>query len=463
LNTCTIEEITKTDFATVQQRVLPGLPDGYTSLTRDRNELYVLYGVGPTSIGPVTAKIDANTFTVVWTKLLYTLAPGAWNYAGGIGVHANGFLYTVTDNMAFKQDPETGEILASTMLPTPDINGQTPDDTIYNGFIVLSDGKLVTKQVTRKAGCTLAGIDALLNCPDFTIPAYLTVLDPDTLQILSTTAAPQSALGRVTSSIFNGQEYVYLPGALPNDPNADEPIDYTPSRTYRFVYDQKTNLLMLDPIFLPVRYIPSIGQKPGTAVGIMGDYGVVQTNYDLKAEHDLGITVFSQTAGGVKAYNEPFRGYLPLTVLAVLYGSVSSQISLPTIDPEKLQIFSWDSDKGRFAGLQFDPTRNLLTTMWNVRQESNAFADLVGPENSREIVLTNQIYVDAQFFPECSILSPGLAECEQLIWRDSQTGDVLLESAFQAGGFGAEIGVGFDGRFYTVTVKGDFIEQTILR
>ncbi len=127
-------------------------------------------------------------------------------------------MYTIADNRAFKQDPDTGEILATTMLPTPDNNGQTPQDTIYNGFIVLRDGKLVTKQVTRKKSRTLQGIQALLNCPDFSIPAYLTVLDPDTLKILSTTAAPQTALGRITSAVFEGQEYVYLPDADPQRP-----------------------------------------------------------------------------------------------------------------------------------------------------------------------------------------------------------------------------------------------------
>lgn len=479
-NTSSIETLINapTTAAAVDQTVIPGLPDGYTVVTRDRNELFVLYGVGDTStstaeqvakgeatFGPMTAKIDANTLQVIWKKLLYNAtANNAWNYAGGIGVQANGFLYTVVDDRAFKQDPNTGEILAMTLLPTPNTNGQTPEDTIYNGFIVMSDGRLVTKQVTRQADCTLQGLQALVDCADFTIPAYLTVLDPDTLKILSTTAAPQTALGRVTSSVFNGKQYVYLPGAEPTDKTAADPNDYTPSRVYRFIYDSSTGTLKLDPNFTPVAYVPFVGQKPGTAVAIMGDYGVVQTNYDIVAEHDLGITIFSQADGRVAAYTEPFAGYPSDTLLAQIAGSKSSQISLPTVDPELLQLFSWDSDKGRFAGLQFDPLAGTLRTMWNVRQESNAFANLVGTPDSREIVLTNQIYVlDPELFPGCSVINSNLGEFEQLVWRDSQTGRVLLRSPLQAGGFGAAIGVGFDGKFYTVTVKGSLVEQNVVR
>ena len=75
-----------------------------------------------------------------------------------MGVHANGYVYTITSYRAFKQDPSDGKIVASVDLPTPDDNGQTPQDTVYNGFIVLSDGMLVTKQVTRQAGCTLESV-----------------------------------------------------------------------------------------------------------------------------------------------------------------------------------------------------------------------------------------------------------------------------------------------------------------
>ncbi len=78
-------------------------------------------------------------------------------------------------------------------------------------------------------------------------------------------------------------------------------MDSRPSRTYRFVYDKSTNALTLDPDFTPVPYVRFIGQKPGTAVAVMGDYAIVQTNYVLKAEHDLGITVFSQTGCGMIA------------------------------------------------------------------------------------------------------------------------------------------------------------------
>src|SRR5271168_1371802 len=46
-------------------------------------------------------------------------AQNTWDYPGGVGIHANGFLYTITENRAFKQDLATGEILATTMLPTP--------------------------------------------------------------------------------------------------------------------------------------------------------------------------------------------------------------------------------------------------------------------------------------------------------------------------------------------------------
>ncbi len=94
-NTCTIEEIieARPRDAWVEQRVLQGFPAGYTTVTRERNEVFVFYGTedpstctdeaelaGRCTFGPMTAKIDADTFTVVGKKLLYnTKVLNAWD------------------------------------------------------------------------------------------------------------------------------------------------------------------------------------------------------------------------------------------------------------------------------------------------------------------------------------------------------------------------------------------------
>lgn len=111
------------------------------------------------------AKIDSQTNekTIVELKKGKTV-----NYTGGLLVHANGYVYAVSQSVLYKIDPKTMEIVNSVELPKVG-NSLTAYWTTYNGLQALNNGELVLK-----------GFHLLNNA---NLDGYLLLVDPDTLQI----------------------------------------------------------------------------------------------------------------------------------------------------------------------------------------------------------------------------------------------------------------------------------------
>ena len=111
------------------------------------------------------AKINSQTNekTIVELKKGKTV-----NYTGGLLVHANGYVYAVSQSVLYKIDPKTMEIVNSAELPKVG-NSLTAYWTTYNGLQALNNGELVLK-----------GFHLLNNA---NLDGYLLLIDPDTLQI----------------------------------------------------------------------------------------------------------------------------------------------------------------------------------------------------------------------------------------------------------------------------------------
>lgn len=90
------------------------------------------------------------------------------NYTGGLLMHADGYVYAVSQCVIYKIDPVRMKIVKSFDLPKAG-NSLTSFWTTYNGLQVLNNGELVLK-----------GFHLLNNSE---LDGYLLLVDPETLQI----------------------------------------------------------------------------------------------------------------------------------------------------------------------------------------------------------------------------------------------------------------------------------------
>jgi len=111
------------------------------------------------------AKINTETNT----KSILELDKGSTvNYTGGLLMHANGYVYAVSQSVLYQIDPDQMVITKSVDLPKVG-NSLTNYWTTYNGLQVLDNGELVLK-----------GFHILNNA---NLDGYLLLIDPDTLQM----------------------------------------------------------------------------------------------------------------------------------------------------------------------------------------------------------------------------------------------------------------------------------------
>ena len=104
----------------------------------------------------------------------------AW--PGSLAAHANGSLYVVFGNHAHRLDPDLA-VSASTALPR---------NRPYNGFVILPDGHLVTKDFAgSRPGHPVP--------PDERQPCELVVLEPERLQVVERCQLPEPSIARLSA------------------------------------------------------------------------------------------------------------------------------------------------------------------------------------------------------------------------------------------------------------------------
>lgn len=427
--TCSADQLVDLSRARVRHRTLKGLPWLYNIVTRNPDELFVLGGFGSTegcetdgpdcATGPYVAKINANTMTLEWKHQFHNAkANKDWDYPGAIGVHGNGYVYAVNGYHLVKFDPDTGGILNKVKLPTA--GNQPPGDTIYNGFSILSDGNLVLKSITRKKGATADTINALLFHVDHDVPAFITVVEPDKLDIVTRLRVKEPVLGRITNGKYKGRDYIYVGGF---------------NNLFRYIYEDEK--LRLDEDWGPVLYAPQ-GQKPGTAPAFFGDFVLIQTNFQI-AKGPLLLTAVSHED------DEKIFRISPFKTDRLLPGSL--QFSLPTVDVENMRVYACDVFENRLAALDFDPETG-FSIAWKVKQRSLSFGAIMGPKENRTFVLD-----DANL--------PTLTS-SNLVWRDAKTGKELLRSDRLPQAHGMPATPGFNGVLYfTSAPSGTLIELSL--
>ena len=148
-----------------------------------------VYLQGSTSLGPENAvfveRIDPVTLAPI-VRSPDLAAGGVW-WPGGVVVHRNGFLYVTQGTGCWKLDPGCA-VVAEHRLSRPEA---------YNSLLVLSDGRLVMKNMVRDGSARSA----------------LVVLDPERLERLGPEVElPEGSIARIAKDIDAAGDVVYVVG-----------------------------------------------------------------------------------------------------------------------------------------------------------------------------------------------------------------------------------------------------------
>jgi hypothetical protein len=183
----------------VESFTLPSFP--VFSYTRRSGEVFVVGGQ-PAILAQYVSAIDGmaagsatqdphltkvNPMSGQTTKLALTRGTG-FPYIGGALVHANGYVYVVSQSHLYKIEPETMRIAASVDLPLPADTSALA--LIYNGLAVSAAGMLITKAFA-------------------TGPARFVMLDPDTLEVVQNLEHNGASPRLSTAVDAAGREDVY--------------------------------------------------------------------------------------------------------------------------------------------------------------------------------------------------------------------------------------------------------------
>lgn len=410
-------------LATVTARPLAGPNGAWPAVTRDPGELYLIHGslAFKGFDGARVTRVDTTAWRTLWTtRLIDTAATREWNYPGGVGAHADGFIYAIYGYRLARLDPATGAVLATVELPC----GQAPRDTTYNGFIVMPDGMIVAKSLYRMPGCQENGFRALARGGLVDTPSHIAVVDPRTMTVVASIQAPEHLLGRITASLHRGRSYVYTAGK---------------DHVFRYHYDAGS--LTLDRDWGPVR-TRQPGESPASAITTADGWIFLQGNAG-PAPVPFTIHAISQDDGARTHRVQPFPGR-----------AWSFNASKLTYDGDNRRMYTTDGLIGQLACHDFDPERG-FSPRWQVAQGSYSFLVLVGPPARRVLIATRLIDTPITWLlrKQLSRLVPWLAYMigkERVVWRHPDTGAVLAESPDLPAGLA--IIPGHDGSIYYPTV-----------
>ncbi len=408
----------------VDVRISPDdFPTPYNTVYLSGNSLFIFGGAygNKGGTGSFVARVDPKTLKTVWfNQLINTVETNEWNYPGVLSALKDGFLYLIYGYRLAKLDPRDGRVLGQIELPTL----ATPRDTSYNGLSGLPDGTLVAKSVYREAGCEEQGFDAFLDCPNpEDVPNSLVVaIDPRTLEIIDQVEAPQFIGGRITATEFENRFYVYLTGQ---------------TTVFRYIYEDRK--LTLDNSWTPGDVV-SKGQNGPTAVAVMNDWVVLETN-STPADTPMSVVAINQADATRQFSSMPFQ-FLPL--------GQSWSPSAVTVDPLRNWIFALDGLAGRIAALELRDDG--LHTVWTAPQRTTEFLALIGPAQRRVLVGTD--------VPIGQV--PGSNTNDWVVWRNAETGEEIARSPLlQSINDGTMVEPAYSGSMYFLAENGKIIELTV--
>jgi hypothetical protein len=175
--------LTRGDTLEVVSRLAPAAT---MVVTRDPGEIYLLRHTAGDDAISFVERLDPVTLEPLGRS---TDLAGGPTWPGSIAVHANGSIYVVFGNHAHRLDPDLA-VRATTELPRV---------AAYNGFVILPDGHLVTKDFAgSRPGHPLGAGDRH--------PSELVALEPERLDIVDRCLLAEPSIARLSAD--GNQVYV---------------------------------------------------------------------------------------------------------------------------------------------------------------------------------------------------------------------------------------------------------------
>lgn len=412
-----------------------GLLTPYNLVIGEAGEAYVYggaYGDFPGAPGSYVARLEPDGREAWRTQLFDAAAdPARWNYPGVAGLFRDGLLYaTYTDEFA-KIDPRTGGVVATVKLP---FKGAA-SDVAFNGFNAFADGRFVMKSVHRAEGCAAQGFSAFLKCDGaMAVPgSTVAVVDPASMQVLTSIEAPEHVGGRLTTARHGGVDRLYLAGAR---------------NLYRYNWDGAR--LVLDEAWGPVRYaLP--GQRPAPAAAVLGDWVVLQTNA-IPGRRPMSVVAVNQSDGRLVRL-DPFKNVPPWNYTV---GSKSFLPAMLSVDPENNRVYIADGGYGLVAGYDFNQSTGKLRQLWMEKQRTLNFSTLIGAPEAR-------VWVGADIRGLCLFMRClRRHETEEIVFRNAATGKEIGRSAkLPKMTTGALVTPGDNGALYYLGLAGEIYKATV--
>jgi hypothetical protein len=254
----------------------------------------------------------------------------------------------------------------------------------------------------------------------------VSIIDPDRWSLVTTMQAPEHIGGRITSTVLDGTDVVYLVGF---------------DTLYRWVWDGA--VLAPDPTWEPVT-VRSNAQTPAPANAVAGRYTVLQTNA-VPSPDPMSVHSIDQTDPTNRHEIHPF---------ADCGEALSFLPAMLSADPENTRVYTHDTAAGKLAAYDLDPETGALEHAWRVDQRSLSFTTLVGPPDRRVIIGTDIVGLESV---------QGILEAphEQVVFRDAATGVELARSGdLPRMSHGILVTPAFDGRFFELGHRGTITELT---
>lgn len=293
-------------------------------VVREPGELFLLrHSFGTDTVSWVERMDPATLATVARSA---DLAAGP-SWPGGLAAHADGGLLVVYGRWAHRLDVDL-RVVASRELPV---------DRAYNSFVVLADGTVVTKDLSRG--------------PE---PSTFSVLDPSTLE---DRGAPVS-LGEASVARLSAE------GLVVHAQGTETAL--------RFVWDTDRGELAADPGW-SAPYRTSSDQAFGWDAVVDGGQVLFMDNGDHTYQEAMAMTGQGVASGPVHLVRVPVEGGAPelVEISGLPHGT---QTNLPAFDPERGIAVGYDSGNGVLAAFDLGPTgfslrwrRELGTSMHLVR------------------------------------------------------------------------------------------------
>lgn len=404
-------------------------PTPYNVVYLGPGEVFVYgggYGDVPGGRGAFVAKVDPVSLKPVWrNKLINTVKTDEWNYPGVLSALRNGYLYQIYGYRLAMINPQDGRVVKKVELPS--LAAQR--NTSYNGLDALPDGTLIAKTVYREVGCEEQGFSAFLNCPhpDRVPNSLVVAIDPRKLEVVGVVEAPEFIGGRLTTTRFQGKDYVYLAGT---------------TTAFRYLYED--GQFTLDDSWNPGQ-IYQKGQTSATAMVVMNDWVILQTNA-APAKRPLSVIAISQADAKRQFATQPFAEFpSPKDYPKSISPSAVS------VDAIHNRIFALDAGPGRIGALELKDDG--LHTIWTEPQRTTEFLALIGPPDRRVIVGTE--------IPPGQPL--GGNKHDFVVWRDAATGRELARTPqpLTAISTGSMVEPYYFGRMYYLAKTGEIIELAV--